>query len=89
MFGPGKILTQEEVYKQGYSDGVKAEKERASKLVAESQKVIEWFERMREDHTQKLSKSFEEAVKNWDELLQEPINLEPLMEALAEYQKTE
>lgn len=45
--------------------------------------VTTWFARLSEDHTSKLNSSFEEACNNWDSILQEPLDMDPVKKALA------
>lgn len=53
-----------------------------AELVGALEGVVSWFEKMKKDHDAKLGKSFAEACENWDTLLQEPLNMEPLIKAL-------
>lgn len=47
--------------------------------------VATWFEHMKEDHYEKLvlHQTLETASENWDKLLQEPLNMEPILKAIA------
>ncbi len=53
------------------------------KVVRAAGPLAEAFIRMRNDHDEKLGKSYEEACKNWDSIRQEPLEFGPLLDALA------
>jgi hypothetical protein len=55
----------------------------AGELREETQKVVDWFKRMQKDHDEKLGKSFKEACENWGSISQEPLDMAPLLKALA------
>lgn len=45
--------------------------------------VNEWFDRMRDDHDDKLGKGFDRAVEQWPHILQEPLDMSPIKAALS------
>jgi len=56
------------------------------KLRQELKSVYSWFEEMRDDHHSKLveNQTFESASENWDKLLQKPLEMKPIKQALDE-----
>lgn len=57
-------------------------------VVEAAKQPVKAFEAMQKDHDEKLGKSFEEASANWNSLLQEPLEFDPLREAMKPFQQT-
>lgn len=61
----------------------------APELLAACQSVIAWFETMKADHGAKLGHGLAAAVKNWDSIIQPPLDMTPLYAAIAKATKAE
>lgn len=66
---------------------LEAEKALADRLATSLRTVDAWFERMKKDQHEKLveGQTLETASENWDKLLQEPLEMEPIKKQLAAY----
>lgn len=67
-----------------YGDRI-LELEQENKKMREALKYVDnWFERMKKDQHEKLveNQTFESACENWFKLLQEPLDMEIIKEAL-------
>ncbi len=64
-------------------------KSKAEKLAEALRTVDQWFERMKSDQHEKLvlNQTLESASENWDKLLQEPLDMKPIKEVLAELEQ--
>lgn len=57
----------------------------APELLEAMQSVINWFDRMKKDHHEKLlhNQTLESAAENWNNLLQEPLEIQPFKDLIA------